>query len=256
MTFQADGPETSPSGVRIARDFRDNLIIDRYDPVFADMRASKVKHLRSVNSEDAVTWNVFRSLRQIAPSLWIPSLWRLAFPDQTAPADTAAIVRLWVSLPPPVGLLTDGDEGASEVDIVIEAPTWVWCIEAKYRSDISLGTTTRPHRDQLLRNIDVGSYYAGVRRFYFSLLTVSRDRSPEGAARVESYRDFEMVRERLRKHRPDGLTNLHGVGSLSWNDCATVLTMVNASASRTDEREYAVRALEWLRERGIVQHDG
>ncbi len=37
----------SPSGVLIAADFRANLIIDRYDPVFTDMRASKLKHLRS-----------------------------------------------------------------------------------------------------------------------------------------------------------------------------------------------------------------
>jgi hypothetical protein len=34
----------SPSGVFIAADFRANLIIDRYDPVFADMRASKLQH--------------------------------------------------------------------------------------------------------------------------------------------------------------------------------------------------------------------
>jgi hypothetical protein len=44
-------------------DFRDNLIIDRHDPIFASMRASKIKHLRSENSEDAVTWNVFRPSR-------------------------------------------------------------------------------------------------------------------------------------------------------------------------------------------------
>ena len=55
----AAGGRLSPSGIWIADDFRSNLIIDRYDPVFADMRASKLKHLRSVNSEDAVTWNVF-----------------------------------------------------------------------------------------------------------------------------------------------------------------------------------------------------
>ena len=43
----------SASGVRVADDFRDNLIIDRYDPIFLLMRASKLKHLRSENSEDA-----------------------------------------------------------------------------------------------------------------------------------------------------------------------------------------------------------
>lgn len=53
-SWAQDG-QLSSSGVWIAADFRSNLIIDRYDPVFADMRASKLKHLRSANSEDAVT---------------------------------------------------------------------------------------------------------------------------------------------------------------------------------------------------------
>jgi len=97
----------------------------------------------------------------------LPSLWRRAFPDTASPDDLRVTVKLWESIPPPLGLLADGDEGPSEIDVVIEAPSWVWFIEAKYRSDISTGTTTRPDRDQILRNIDVGTYYAGVQRFFF-----------------------------------------------------------------------------------------
>ena len=44
------GFSNSASGVRLADDFRDNLIIDRYDPVFASMRAKKRDHMRSENS--------------------------------------------------------------------------------------------------------------------------------------------------------------------------------------------------------------
>ena len=120
-----DQGELSPSGVQIAADFRDNLIIDRYDPVFADMRASKLKHLRSANSEDAVTWNVFRSLRQITPDAWLPSLWQRAFPSTPCPSDHNTVIRLWHSVAPPPGLLIGGDEGISEIDVVIEAATWV-----------------------------------------------------------------------------------------------------------------------------------
>src|SRR5205823_7070799 len=81
----------SSSGVRIADDFRDNLIIDRYDPVFVGMRASKIKHLRSENSEDAVTWNVFRSLRQIDPASWLPVLTRLALDTESRlPSDSVS----------------------------------------------------------------------------------------------------------------------------------------------------------------------
>ena len=134
----------SQSGVFVADDFRDNLIIDRHDPVFADMRASKIKHLRSVNSEDAVTWNVFRSLRQIAPHVWLPALWQRAFPAHACPTDLNAVVKLWQSISPPVGLLASGDEGPSEIDVAIETSTWVWFIEAKYRSDISCGRPQGP----------------------------------------------------------------------------------------------------------------
>jgi len=171
-------------GVWIADNFRSNLIIDRYDPVFADMRGSKLRHLRSVNSEDAVTWNVFRSLRQIAPKVWLPPLWSRSF-DVAVPDDLNAAVTLWKSVPPPLGLFVDGDEGSSEIDVVIEAASWVWFIEAKYRGDISKGTTTRPTRDQVLRNIDVGSSQ-GTQKATFIAGIASSSITGGDANRVES----------------------------------------------------------------------
>src|SRR5689334_9223721 len=117
----SEGGQLTPSGVWMAEDFRSNLIIDRYDPVFADMRASKLKHLKSVNSEDAITWNVFRTLRQIDPMAWLSTLWTEAFGTIEPPSDPSrSVVRLWQSVEPPLGLLVNGDEGASEVDVIIE----------------------------------------------------------------------------------------------------------------------------------------
>jgi hypothetical protein len=250
--MQSEEGQLSPSGVWVASDFRSNLIIDRYDPVFADMRASKLKHLRSVNSEDAVTWNVFRSLRQIAPTAWVPLLWRRAFPSVAVPADLRATVNLWQSISPPLGLLAGGDEGDSEIDVILESPTWVWFIEAKYRSDISTGTTTRPERDQILRNLDVGTHYAGVRQFFFSLLISSEKTSPVGVQRVREYADIDTPRSRLLTHRPDGLQNLRAVGQVEWAALCEVLAEAADSAPREDERAYATRALAWLRQRGLA----
>jgi hypothetical protein len=240
----------SPSGVWIADDFRSNLIIDRYDPIFADMRASKIKRLRSANSEDAVTWNVFRSLRQIEPDVWLPLLWSRAF-DTPVPEDLNTAVTLWKNVPPPLGLLADGDEGPSEIDVVIEAPSWVWFVEAKYRGDISTRTTTRPARDQVLRNLDVGTHYADVRSFYFSLLIVSDRASPLGVERLREYSDFNLVRKSLA-HRTDGILNLKAIGKLTWLQLAEVLAEAENVAIREDERAYASRALEWLRARVLA----
>lgn len=78
-----------------------------------------------------------------------------------------------MTVSPPAALLKSGTEHGSEIDVVIESPTWVWFIEAKYHSDISIRTTMRSRRDQVLPNINVGSYYAGARPFFFSLLIES-----------------------------------------------------------------------------------
>lgn len=240
--------ELSKSGVRLAADFRDNLIVDRYDPIFATMRASKLKHLRSQNSEDVLTWNAFRSLRQIAPAVWLPGLLTAALGDVALPVEKAT-VRLWQSVKPPLSLLAHGDEGASEVDVVIEAPSWVWFVEAKFRSDISSGTTTRPDRDQVLRNIDVGTHYAGVRSFYFALLTVNRDHS-RGLEALVQCQDLDGTRRRL-SHREDALRNLKGLGHFTWTDVCGALVVASRTAELEFERQIASRALEWMRSRGI-----
>lgn len=244
--------ETSSSGVRVAVDFRDNLIIDRYDPLFARMRAKKLKHLRSENSEDAVTWNVFRSLRQIDPAVWLPTLQHEAgIAAPTLPAETVC-VDLWRDVSPPLALLAGGDEGVSEIDVVLEAPTWVWFIEAKFRSDISVGTTTRPERDQVLRNLDVGSYYAGVRSFLFSLLIRDEETSPKGVEAVKRYQDLAYTRSCLSQHRPDQLANVKSVGFLTWASLGRVLAGAERAAVHSDEAAIAAQALGWLRTRGLA----
>jgi hypothetical protein len=254
-TMPTPSESISPTGVRLAADFRDNLIIDRFDPMFRNMRASKRSTMKSENSEDAVTWNVFRTLRQIDPSAWLPALFSAAF-NEAPESSAGAAVYVWRSIPPPPALVVDLDEGASEIDVVIEAPQWVWFIEAKYRSDISTKTTNRPQRDQVLRNIDVGSYYAGVRRFYFSLLVASPSRSPLGTDAVARYRDLDEPRRALRDHRPDGLINLRAVSQITWQDLGNVLGTAAAAAPTEAERGYATRARTWLEAKGLADSAG
>lgn len=241
---------TSPSGVKLFTDYRDNLIVDRYAPVFARMRASKLKHLHSVNSEDAVTHNVFCSLRHIDPAVWMPILSEAALGEKL-PARAPVTVELWPSIPPPHALVLTGDEGDSEVDVVIQSPDWVWFIEAKLNSDISTGTTTRPRRDQLLRNIDVGSYFAGVRPFYFSLLFKDEAHTREGARLLDLYKDGSEPRRLLSEHRPDGLVNLRRVSRFTWPAFQAVFDFAAANAP-DDERLFAQRAISWMTTRGLA----
>src|SRR5687767_1841425 len=117
-----EGMTKSKSGERLYDDFRDNLIIDRYHPDLATMRGSKRDKLRSEHSEDALTWNVFKSLGQVDPGFWLPLLRAKAFPNAPATLEPDIVTtHLWMEVHPPPSLHRhQKDEEPSEIDIVIE----------------------------------------------------------------------------------------------------------------------------------------
>lgn len=244
------GSTISKSGVRLYDDFRDNLIIDCYHPDLAAMRGSKRDRLRSENSEDALTWNVFKSLAQVDPAFWLPLLHSKALPSAPAPRLSQIVtLHLWKNVEPPPSLrLHQKGEGPSEIDVIIETEFAIWFIEAKFRSDISTGTTNNATRDQIIRNLDVGSWYAGVRDFFFALLIMDEASSPKG---VEILRNCAAALPKL-DHRSDGMANVKGVGLLRWADLAAILTTCAREAPRQPERAYAERAVAWLRERSLI----
>ncbi|MFP3339210.1 hypothetical protein R0J91_14625, partial [Micrococcus sp. SIMBA_131] len=73
------------------------------------------------------------------------------------------------------------------MDVIIESEDFVWFIEAKFKSDISTKTTHNHSRNQVLRNIDIGSHYAKGKDFYFSLLILEDAMSSKGVSAVETY---------------------------------------------------------------------
>lgn len=237
----------SKSGVDVKDDFRENLILDRYDPVFFSMRGSKLGHMRSENSEDVVTWNVFRSLSKLDPKEWFPDMFARSFGRWVALPSRGVVIDLWRVAPPPPGIREhQSDEGDSEIDIVIENEELVWYIEAKFKSDISLKTTANAQRDQVLRNIDVGSWHAAPRDFYFSLLVLDRSRSPEGVHRVEQYSGKAGLPKELLKHRPDGVANFKGASVITWREMEGVLRAAESKLLNHDEKAIASSAVDYL----------
>ncbi|MGE6298316.1 hypothetical protein [Guptibacillus hwajinpoensis] len=253
------------SGVFEYNDFRDNLLIDKYNPILQSMRSMKTKHLRSENSEDAITWNVFKSLQQINPVYWYPELISKGINQTSFPLkkqiDTNQIpnkldIKLWQSIKPPETLLKKGPaEGATEVDVIIECEEFVWVIEAKYKSDISTGTTHDKERNQILRNIDVGSNYAEGRDFYFSLLILDDKSSSKGIAAVEKYsreltEDVSQFEDHL-KHRTVGLFNLQGLTVFYWRDLAAIFKSCIDQVEDEFEKMIATRVFNWLGDKEI-----
>ena len=194
-----------------------------------------------------LTWNVFRSLQKINPSVWLPGFFVRAFHADLPAQPKVVTLDLWPTLAPPPALrLFQKDEGDSEIDVRIETERFVCFIEAKYKTDIGIRTGNNPERDQIIRNLDLGTWHAGLRDFFFVLLVMDEAYSADGLAALNLYattRDTLLARP---PHRTDGLQNLKGIGHVTWRDMAEILRQCETQAEHEDERQTARRAAEWL----------
>ena len=196
-------------------------------------------------SEDLLTWNVFSTLRKSKPlSRWLEPFLHESFANlydseihayfQAKQLDGAKISfwrgkRYAPTYPPPdgreiwlreyVGKRGGGlfqkwskkrgkVEGTTEVDVTITTKKALIFIEAKYLSDIGTDVSYDPWRDQVVRNIDVGTYHAQRskprREFFFILLTPKWDDEYEERSRLYWYkmRDYRQRPELLRAKLP------------------------------------------------------
>ena len=199
--------------------------------------------LTSPNSEDWVSWTVFRTLER-QPAWW-PNLLRLA---NVADIDATAVptVTLWRALSSPrayekasrarMAASTEdshreraGDpkpvEGNTEVDIVIEGPGVLWFLEAKLHSDLSASTTYDPTRNQLARNIDVLLERAGGRRALMSLVVLDRQPDRFHTQLVARYRADPGALHVLLPHRPlfDVEAVVRDLRVVQWGDLVRLL---------------------------------
>ena len=244
----------SNTGVRVFVDYRDNLIVDKDDPVIAVQGEKKygrgivkgLSKLGSENSEDSLTWNTFRTLEKIRPELWFPVL----FPDIEMSRDEYENMKLyfWKEFWPP------GErpvrEGNSEVDLAIETRGKLIFVEAKYKSEISEYTKHDTERDQIIRNVDVGSCEAvkSGKDFYFVLLV------PEGnvfsVERLRKYKENpEEIRRKIGSYRKD-IENYSVISRrmsvLFWED---ILGMVEDEGVQSKAGIELSGLLDYLRER-------
>lgn len=229
----------------INRSFRDSLIIDRYSSEFKHWRGLKLEHLKSKNSEDAMTWNVFRSLKQIDPKSWLPNIFSKSFQMNFEYTVDFIDIDLWRRLNPPTNY--DTAEGSSEIDIIIETDDFVWILEAKYKSDISIRTTNNKNRNQVIRNIDVGLDYANEKDFYFSLLILDEKHSPTGVLVTTEYKQsINRIMYDLQ-HRNHELSKLRGIGILTWGDFLEQFIEISHNTTADFERMIANNASSWLK---------
>lgn len=283
--------------VKVFANFKDNLIIDRHNPIFygtlfrgeAGKETLKMKHLRSENSEDALTWNVFSTLKNLAPNFWVRKLLESRFGNkkefEELTFDGAGVI-FWGKVVPPrsrlqymashPGLCTTDNkrlreierrsrkgkplEGNTEVDVQIVTKDILVCIEAKYLSPLSLHTTWDDNRDQIIRNVDVGTAKAWCMGldFYFVLLTPRKDisgrREPKHWDKVKDYmnNDGSRIREMLPYRRDLVCSKVaQNIGWLRWEDIAQFLASADGLQFSSLENFMIQQLLEYLKAKGL-----
>ena len=145
--------------------FRGRLT-ERFPPSIAE----GLPKVLSENSEDARTWYYFSPLLNDEPQRTrvLTQLLRQSFfaavPPQVFKDVPAATLQFWPKLSPPPS--RPRVEVESEPDLLIKlGRSAIVLVEAKYHSGVSEFTTFDRDRDQVIRLIDVGSWYAREQGF-------------------------------------------------------------------------------------------
>jgi len=185
----------------------------------------------SEHSEDALTWRYFSPLlemtreeKRIWLQIFLEETYRTKPYPNVAESLAEAEIMFWrgrkaspfYEPPPNLGYT----EGNTEVDLSIQSPKAMIFVEAKYRSEIALHTSHSSSRDQIIRNIDVGTYYAWKRGMDFYFILLAPLKSWKSIERLNLYReDPNKMTERL-PHRSDIGNKLEqltaNLGFITW----------------------------------------
>ena len=213
------------------------LFLDKLAETYSRGKVKGLPRILSENSEDARTWHYFSPLLRDGGERTqvLERLLTRSFPEAISPqlldAIPSAELIFWQRLSPPPS--RPQREGASEPDVLIRLGTQgLIVVEAKYRSRVSERTTHDETRDQVIRLIDIGSWYARQENLqdrdaghYNSFVVVLQygDAQTNAEEVVDRYRGTPEAIEEALSYRSD-LTNAdfqrlsHSVAFVRWPD--------------------------------------
>jgi hypothetical protein len=167
-------------------------------------------------------------------------------------------VDLWRPLALPPTHHHDGAKAGVVADVMVETEHAVWTLMSgdELRRRVERDTAAA---DAAALLIDATSWYAGTRDCSFGVIACEAAHQDAGVALVDRYfrsRDSLRLRSDARGNL---LSNVRGVGSLSWTDLAAILRDCERADALTQiERALARNVVTWLERVGIsgTEHGG
>jgi hypothetical protein len=211
--------------------------------------AERVRH--------ALTWNVFKTLEQVAPSLWMRLLIArcVGLPENYDSAPQIARVACWPHLKPaPSSVLRRGRVQSLSVNVVIDTDDTVVTLLTPGPSELLDRVLSESAADGVVSVAEATAWLAGTRSAYVSVVLPVESDGHEWIDRVRARaeRSYRFLSAQTRAPQ-----NLRGIGVGTWPMLHEVLTDVESSSFIEDSERRLVRTTRsWMQERlGTVDRD-
>ena len=196
--------------------------------------------------QQALTWNVFRTLELVAPAYWLRRLHtRLTGQPSLVPPQIVD-VHLWRALPLPPILQIDGARPDVTVDVIIETEHDVWTLIVPRHGEVP------DIQERATHVIDAGGWLAGARPHHCGVIESDTDNTMAGSLLKSRYarsRDRAAPRSATRgPAAPIAIT----WGVIPWSDLAAILHECSEAGNLPPiERAPARNATDWLGAVGV-----
>lgn len=220
------------------------LLISPYHPDTLRQPASSSPNERL---RHALTWNVFKTLEQIAPTAWMrPLVARCAgLPENYKSAPHITAVTCWSKLEPaPSAMLRRGRRHGVPVNVIVDTDDTVITLLVPGADEMLGRVLSEAAEDSLLDVVEATAYLAGTRAAYVGVvLPVDVDEQVWGS-RIR--RRADRVRRALAS---DGRNpeNVLGIGVTTWHALHELLTDVAGSPFiAKSEQRCAETTAQWM----------
>jgi hypothetical protein len=223
------------------------LLVSAYHPDTLRDPSSGPDTTPSDRLRHALTWNVFKTLEQIAPSIWMRPLVARAtgLPDGYASAPHITAVTCWSNLQPaPNALLRRGRRHTVPVSAIVDTDDTVITFLTPSPTELLDSVLSETAEGGLLDVAEATAYLAGSRSAYVSVVLPIEVSEQVWASRVRRRAERVLV---SGGRSPE---NLRGIGATTWSALHELLSEIADSRfiSRP-ERRYAMTAADWMSER-------
>ena len=226
------------------------LLVSAYHPDTLRDPSSGPDATPSDRLRHALTWNVFKTLEQIAPNLWMrPLVARTTgLPDGYASAPHIAAITCWSNLQPaPNAMLRRHRRHSVPVSAIIDTDDTVFVFLTPSPTELLDSVLSETAEGGLLEVAEATAYLAGTRSAYVSVVLPIEVEEEVWALRVR--RRAERVTRVLSSSRRSP-ENIRGIGATTWDALHDLLSEVAQSRfiSKSEQR-FATTTAAWMSER-------